>query len=902
VHSVRATQSLLLAWVLVAGIAAPGQAAEADWGGSEFFEKKIRPVFVEHCQQCHSDQARKAKKLKGALLLDTAAGIRKGGANGAILIPGKPADSPLIKALRHEELRMPPKVKLPDVVIADFEAWVRMGAPIPEVAGATASSAIDWNRARQFWAFQPPATHPLPIVQDSRWPRSEIDVFVLAEMEKRGLHPVRAAGKRVLLRRATFDLTGLPPTPEAVAAFLADDSPDAFARVVDRLLASPAYGERWGRHWLDVARYAEDQAHTFGVKPNTSAYRYRDWVIAALNDDMPYDRFVKLQIAGDLILDDDNDRARHLAALGFFGLGAQYYKDNTEILKALADELDERVDTLSRGLLGLTVACARCHDHKFDPVPTQDYYALAGIFNSSKLVDVPLATRDEIHRYQEDLRLAREVEEKLKQFIRVEKAACQEEQAGEIVKYLQAVRKVQEHRGQSGKWSARDQAKADGLDAATLDRWVKYLDGNPKVAALDAWRHLGKPAEPEAVDAAAKAFQDDVRKLLAERTRGNLDKDRTALLQTLFGDKGLFNLSDDELKARLLPDKKRQMDQMRQEAARLRKAAPDKMEAKFPVAHALAEGTAADMKVYLRGNPRTQGDVVPRHFLRVLTGDEPPRFAKGSGRRDLAEAIASSDNPLTARVIVNRVWAWHFGRGIVGTPSNFGNLGERPTHPELLDNLTCRFIASGWSLKALHRDIMLSAAYQSSSDDEDHNLAIDADNRFLWRMSRRRLDVESWRDALLFVSGKLDPTMGGQTTDLASGGNSRRTVYGRISRHALNGLLRLFDFPDANITSEKRTETTVPQQQLFVLNSPFIVEQARALAARAQAATKDDAERVRLVYEWAFARPASDADVQLAVRYLSAKDPTEETAKSRLTRWERFSQVLLASNEFMYVD
>jgi hypothetical protein len=881
-------------------------AAEQDRIGGELFEKKVRPVLVEHCSACHSEQARKAKKLKGGLLLDSAAGIRKGGDSGPVIIPGKVAESALIRAIRHEDLHMPPKAKLPDRSIADFEAWVTMGAPIPEAAAtSTTVSAIDWDKARRFWSFQPPVRHPRPGVRNVAWPKSEIDFFVLAAMEQHGLRPVRPAGKRELLRRATFDLIGLPPTPEEVAAFFQDDSPAAFDRVIDRLLASPHYGERWGRHWLDVARYAEDQAHTFGVKPYTNAHRYRDWVIAALNEDMPYDRFVKLQIAADLLLEGDSERARHLPALGFFGLGAQYYKDNSEILKALADELDERVDTLGRGLLGLTVACSRCHDHKFDPVPTQDYYALAGVFNSSKLVDVPLATRDELRHYQEDLRQAREAEEKLQQFVRAEKAACQSEQAGTIVRYLQAVRTVQERRARGEKWKALDQAKADGLDPATLDRWVKYLDGGPRIVALSAWRELTRPGEPakrEAVLTAAQAFEQQVRKALAERAGGKLDKDNTALLQALFGDKGVFALSDEELKSRLPAEKKRQMDQMRLEVAKLRTAAPEKMEVRFPVVHGLTEGAPADMKVYLRGNPRTQGDVVPRHFLRVLAGDAPPRFTQGSGRRELAEAIASRDNPLTARVIVNRIWAWHFGRGIVGTPSNFGALGEQPTHPELLDNLTCRFIDSGWSLKALHRDIMLSAAYQASCEDDSGNLTIDGDNRFLWRMNRRRLDVESWRDALLVVSGKLDARMGGPTVDLASSNNQRRTVYGKISRHELNGLLRMFDFPDANITSEKRTETTVPQQQLFVLNSPFMVEQARALAARVQALAKDDAARVRLAYELALARPASNADVELALHYLSAADPMDERPSARLTRWERFAQALLASNEFMYVD
>lgn len=890
--------SALVALGLLAAIR-PAQAAEADVA---FFEAKIRPVLIGQCYQCHAADT----KQRGSLRLDSKASVLQGGDNGPALVPGKPDESLLIKALRHQGPQMPPKKKLEGAVIADFVKWIEMGAPDPRDEKSATPVAIDFDKARQFWSFQPPRLPQLPKVQNGSWPRTGIDHFILARLEAEKLRPVGPAAKRELIRRATFDLLGLPPTPEEVEAFIQDQSPDAFARVIDRLLKSPHYGERWGRHWLDVARFAEDQAHTFGVKPNTSAYRYRDWVIAAFNDDMPYDRFIKLQIAADLMLSDDAERVQHLPALGFFGLGAQYYKDNSEILKALADELDERVDTLSRGLLGLTVACARCHDHKFDPIPTQDYYSLAGVFQSCKLTDLPLATSGEVQKYQENLRLAREAEDKLKAFVRVEKGACNEQQAGEIARYMQAVRKFQERRVNDPKWSARDQAKAEGLDAGALDRWIKFLDGNPKVAALEAWRQLPKtpaPAQSEQVVlTAAQSFQQHVQAVMAQRSKGNLDKEKNDLLQTLFGDKGLFSLTDDDVKARLPAEKKQQMEQMQQEATRLRKEAPEKMDARFAIAHAMGEGTPGDMKVYQRGNPRQQGEVAPRRFLRVLAGDDPPRFTQGSGRRELAEAIASRNNPLTARVIVNRVWHWHFGRGIVGTPSNFGSLGERPTHPELLDYLTCRFIDSGWSLKRLHRDIMLSATYQLNSADDARNREVDGDNRLLWRMNRQRLDVESWRDALLSISGKLDRTLGGPTTDLGSAANQRRTVYGKVSRHDLNGLLRLFDFPDANITAEKRTETTVPQQQLFVLNSPFVVEQARALAARVQTEAASDAERIGRAYALAYGRPPSDRETQAVLGYLSAADATDDQPLNKLTRWERFAQVLLASNEFLYVD
>jgi hypothetical protein len=763
--------SLLAACPLL--LAAPVlRAAEPDPKGVEFFESKIRPVLAEQCYKCHSAQSGKAK---GGLTLDTKAAMLKGGDTGPAVVPGHPEKSLLLTAIHQDaDLKMPPKEKLSDAVVADFRRWIEMGAPDPRdrvaSTAATALSNIDWTKARRFWSFRPVRKPAAPAVRDAAWPRTDVDRFVLARLEAEGLHPSAAADKRTLIRRATFDLTGLPPTPDEIDTFLADDSPGAFARVVDRLLKSPHYGECWARHWLDVARYAEDQAHTFGVKPNTEAFRYRDWVIGALNADMPYDLFVKRQIAADLMEGDQPDGYKQLAALGFFGLGAQYYK-NSDAARAAADELDDRIDTLARGFLGLTVSCARCHDHKFDPIPTQDYYSLAGVFYSCKLATLPMVPKADAERYAEAMKPVQEADRKLKDLQKAEKAK-------------------------------------------------PTADGKERIAALQA----------------------------------ELDK--------------------------------------------LKKAAPPAP----PMAHALTDAAATDLHVYVRGNPAQQGELAPRRFLHVLSTNDPPRFSKGSGRLELAQAIASKDNPLTARVIVNRVWAWHFGRGIVGTPSNFGQLGERPTHPELLDDLAARFVENGWSLKWLHREIMLSATYQQSSEASAQARVIDPDNRLLGHMNRRRLEVEAFRDALLAVSGQLDSTFGGPTIDLNGAQNRRRTVYAKVSRHELNGLLRLFDFPDANITSERRTETTVPQQQLFVLNSPFFIGQAKALAARVGAEERDDPARVRRAYLLAYGRPATDAEVALGLHYLGGKDDAAEASRNGLTRWERYAQTLLAANEFLYVD
>ncbi len=780
---------------------------------------------------------------------------------------------------------------------------------------------VDWNEARKFWSFQPVSKPASPAVKNGSWPTTEIDRFILARLETAGLNPAVVADKRTLIRRATFDLTGLPPTPEEIDAFLADKSPKAFESVIDRLLASPHYGERWARHWLDVARYAEDQAHTFGVKPNTEAYRYRDWVIDAFNADMPYDRFVKLQIAADL-MEHQPDRIGDKAALGFFGLGAQYYKGND---RAAADEIDDRIDTMTKAFLGLTVSCARCHDHKFDPIPTLDYYSLAGVFQSTKLANVPLATKEVTDRLESMQKQLDASDKQMKEFVRQEKLQWAKPRMDEVVPYMLAVWQVRAHRQSNPKYSTAEQATLDKLDVAVLDRWFKALQPDSKTAqgipTLDAFRKLPLPAKGKAVEVtpevrkAAEAFltliragmaaNDALAPIVKKGANGSADRLRQDMVGFLFADNGVYPITDTGMMARLNAEKKSRLETMKSELDRLKKDLPPTP----ATAHGIGEGTPADMKVLVRGNPADQGELAPRRFLHVLTGGHPERFTKGSGRLELADAIASKDNPLTARVLVNRLWQWHFGRGIVATPSNFGQLGQRATHPELLDYLATRFVASGWSIKAIHREIMLSKVYQLSSVDDAKPQAanrdpqvVDPDNNLLWRASRSRLDVENWRDALLAVSGQLDPSFGGPTTDLGSVSNRRRTVYAKVSRHELNGLLRLFDFPDANISSERRVDTTVPQQQLFVLNSPFFIGQAKALAARVQKESPDDTERVRRAYLLTYGRPASDAEVVLALRFLGGKDDPTEAKSNQLTRWERYAQVLLAGNEFLYVD
>jgi cytochrome c553 len=715
----------IVVWILALAVPAArpaGSPSAADQ--ADFFEKAVRPVLVANCVNCHGPD-----KQKGKLRLDSRAAIMTGGASGPAVVPGKPAESLLLKAVHYDDdaLRMPPRGKLDADAVAALTTWIERGAFWPQtdarvriVPGGKTFQVTERDRA--FWSFRPIADPPLPAVHDKAWPRTSLDYFVRARQEAAGLHPVEPADRRTLIRRATFDLIGLPPTPEEVEAFVNDPAPDAFAKVVDRLLASPHYGERWARHWLDIARYGEDQAHTFQARKYPNGFRYRDWLIRAFNDDLPYDRFLKEQIAADLL--DEPGKPERLAALGFFALGPVYYGDPKKL-----DQLDDRLDTLGRGILGLTVACARCHDHKFDPIAQQDYYALAGVFASTEYAEVPLVP-------------------------------------------------------------------------------------------------------PEVVEEA----------------------------------------------------KRKQTDQEKKQKAPL----------KIPLVHALADAAnPVTLRVHLRGNPDTLGDEAPHHFLAVLGGKT---FSRGSGRLELAEAIASQDNPLTARVMVNRVWQHHFGRGLVGTASNFGALGERPTHPELLDHLATGFIRSGWSLKWLHREILLSATYQESSRTDAHKDEVDADNKLLWHMNRRRLEVEAWRDAMLAVANQLDTTVGGPSFDLAAPDARRRTAYAAVSRHELNSLLRLFDFPDPNITSGGRTVTTVPLQQLFVLNSEFMVRNAKALVARLQSAAPDDAGRVRRAFLLLYGRPATEPELRLGLAFLHGNPD------GGLSRWEQYAQVLLSTNEFLYVD
>ena len=1038
--------------------------------GVEFFEKNIRPVLSSQCYQCHASDS---KQIKGGLVLDSRAGMRRGGDSGPAVVPKDIDESLIIDALKHESFKMPPKGKLSDKVISVFETWIEMGAPDPRDGGELTRSKIDFDKEREHWAYRPVSLSPRPVVKNSKWPKNTIDYYTLARMESRGLQPSSMANKLALIRRATFDLIGLPPKPADIDTYIQDESAEAFSKVIDRLLQSSHYGERWGRYWLDVARYSEDQAHTFATKPNTNGYRYRDWVISAFNRDMPYDQFVKLQIAGDLLGPTTAQPYEHIIALGYFGLGAQYYK-NTDREQALADELDDRVDTLTRGFLGLTVSCARCHDHKFDPIPTQDYYSIAGIFSSSRLNNTPLCEPVDVKKYDDGQKLIKAADNAVKKFLAEHKATAAQSKVGEIAQYMRAVWRFQASNAGDQSASTAEVAKVTGVNEFLLKRWIKFLDQKNKggIPELDGWFALTSevaPAEkpvaaiPELVSAVCDKFQAHVISLsnvngkgvsvtnltipvpgqtpkpgsplfvtppatkvrplvgldvdiqgakeihlyvgdggngqscdhadwisprlvnaagdelmLSELTikrsdsfggpvlnknyqgkkirvggkeypngigvhatstivfdvpagytrfmaMGGLDESGSGqaggcgdqasvqfavytetpsvlpsnvgndLLSKVLGKDGPFAIADGDVEKFLSVDSKAGLLALR----KMHDVAKKNAAPMYAIAHAYTEGTPKDMRVFVRGDPANKREIAPRRFLQVFSEEVPVSYVEGSGRKELAEDIASVDNPLTPRVMANRIWQHHFGRGIVNTPSNFGKLGDAPTHPELLDHLAYSFLQSGWSIKDLHRKIMLSATYQQSADSNDANTEIDADNVYFWRMNRQRLDIEAWRDALLDISGRLDPALEGPSTNLADANNVRRTVYAKISRHDLDNLLRLFDFPDANISNAKRTQTTVPQQQLFVLNSPFMIAQAKAFAARVHQEYPDSEEsRINHAFRLAYGRHPSKVEMALANSYLII----EETEKNQLTRWERFAQAILAANEFMYLD
>jgi Protein of unknown function (DUF1553)/Protein of unknown function (DUF1549)/Planctomycete cytochrome C/Concanavalin A-like lectin/glucanases superfamily len=1149
--------------VLSGGLATLSAVAdEPSLAEAAFFEADVRPLLVEKCGSCHGD----AKSPKGGLQLTSREGVILGGDGGAVVTPGKPDESPLIKAVRYlDEPRMPPKERLKDREIEILSRWVAMGLPWPGSKPSAPPRERESGEGRftddqrQFWSFRPIKSFPAPEVRDASWARSPVDRFILSGLERRGFRPSAPADKRTLIRRATFDLIGLPPSPEEAETFLADGSPEAFERVVDRLLASPRYGERWGRHWLDLVRYA-DARDLIQLPPESDfreVWRYRDWVVSAFNRDLPYPEFLRHQIVGDLLPPSEPGgiNADGLVATGMLAI-ADFVPGDVDKDQMIADYVNDEVDVIGRAFLGLSLACARCHDHKFDPISTEDYYALAGIFFSTRLIPgpvpgntplvrVPLLPQVEIAKIQAqdaaDGRRRAELDRHIpdaadREYIAFLKGTLLKETARYLVDACELRRRPPEPRPELG-----ELAKRHGLDEKILASWVDYLgrvESQPLVPrhpglrdaasgrligpALEQsageWQaaiveraareetiasaansslsrssliHLraddpqivttpegrvslwpgrsGLPSDARAVDPASGPSRVEVRinghakKVLrfdgqslmevprrvppigslfvvfraseaggaSQRLLGWEDSDvgqhglglmvnpagplqsilrdhgksgdlvdanraesfevvcvtwgsnGTALYRNggTVGGKGIesvssdaaikalhvggpgsggsprfrgeiaeirvydrpldeserrqveaelsetwFNASDPngpardlladwheellsargpfwlptEHRATTLPEANRaRLADLNRELDELKKKPPREIPRAVVVQDGGPPGTRhegfKDAQVFLRGNPKKPGKMVPRGFPRILTGEHREPIAEGSGRRQLADWLARPDHPLTARVMVNRIWQHHFGEGLVRTPNDFGKRGERPTHPELLDDLAGRFVDSGWSIKAMHRLIMLTSTYQQSAKAATGLALADPDNRLLGRMSRRRLDAEAIRDSLLVVAGRLDTTPGGPA--FLDPDVPRRTLYLSSARTgaSTSGFGRLFDRADPGSIVDRRGESIVAPQALFFMNDPFVGDQARALAARvSREGAKDDRTCIHRLYNLLLSRVPTEAEIDIGLRLLAPDGEADP--------WERYCLILLGSNEFIYLD
>lgn len=1104
-----------------------------DDAGVEFFERRIRPILVEHCLECHGEDP---EVMKGNLDLSTAAGVLAGGDSGPSVVPGDPDASPLHLAVTYadKEFAMPPRGRMPAAAIEDLRRWIEMGAPDPRVgvAVATEIESDPWRdprgKGREHWAYRPMAIVDPPMVEDEAWCRTEIDRFILARLESAGIEPAPTADRRTLARRAYFDLIGLPPTPEEMDAFLADERPDAWEELIETLLDSPHYGERWGRHWLDVARYADSN----GLDENTAfgnAWRYRDWVVKAFNQDLPFDRFVRMQVAGDLLPEpaDRDEAIENLVATGFLSLGPKVLAEPDKE-KMLIDIVDEQVDVVGKTFLAQTVGCARCHDHKFDPIPAADYHAMAGILISTRTMENlntvarvrerPLAPLAEIaaaeahaaavaknqesrrsveaeagrvlgRRWAAETAIAMLASTELERTPVVFEAeafadsnlGANFDQWGSGVGVIHTVRPNETQFAEyeidaeaGGRWQIRARYAAGesrpirviadgeviaegfcgeptgsfeveslrwstidvdlpvgtrrirfersgsfphldrlvfvsdsesaafmeevelvaadhGIDAPLLRRWAEALAGE---SMFDSWRRFasipeaawadrvgGVVAELQAAYAADAKANDGtavrsgvtpaetpvVRSIVAGANPPSLaavadrwqaagmlvldtwdrhlasakgeaakrlpDPAQERLREALIGSAGVLRIGP-EVADHYPAAVQDRIAALLAEETRLSASKPRAIETGIVV----EEAEPRDLPIFIRGDHTNQQDTaVPRGYLTVLEGraQAPTIPPASSGRLELATWMTDPEHPLTARTIVNRVWAWHFGEGIVSTPSNFGLRGGRPTHPELLDWLARRFVADGWSVKELHRRIMNSTAYRSSGRPDPHAIAKDPGNELLWRRTPRRLEAELVRDAILEVGGSLDRTVGGSllrtgnfgyvTNDQSRSNEryvaTRRGIYMPVIRNDMYELFATFDYTDPSVSFDRRPSTVVAQQSLFMMNSPLVASQAERLARRLleDGDSVDDADRIRLAYEICFARPANPEEVDRAsafVRRLESEaggsvaiawppsdsmDQAAEPIPARLHAWRSLCKVLIASNEFIYI-
>ncbi len=965
-------KSLLgLALLSVVATYATARAADSppkpDGAAVEFFEKEVRPVLATRCQGCHGQE-----KQKGGLRLDSRTSALAGGDSGPAVVPGKPAESLLVDAINYgEQVQMPPRSKLPPAEVATLTRWVASGAPWPvedrkTSSGGPASPGRPWRERENHWSFRPVRQVSPPQVKDESWVRSPIDRFLLAALEARGLHPAPDTDRRTWIRRATFDVTGLPPSTDDVEAFVTDSSNDAFEKVVDRLLASPHYGERWARHWLDLVRYAETSGHEFDYDI-PDAWRYRDYVIRAFNADVPYDQFVVEHLAGDLLPDQRRNPAdgknESILATGFYFLGEGTHSP-VDLREEEAGRIDGQIDTLGKAFLGLTLACARCHDHKFDAIRTKDYYALSGFLKSSRLqhafLDPPgrnATATDELRTIQRTLEdkagdrmpsadgasatAPRDGETVFEDFSKptYDGWFCAGDAFGlgpsrpgdvQIQAAEKRVTRVPAGWAHSGLVSDRLHGVLRSRTFTTERRFIHVralgrggrinlvVDGFEKIRDpiyggltktvlteaprwitfdLNIWR--GHRAYLEFSDGAIVDFTTG----LAHLTNGDgylaVDEIRFSDLAAPPAEK------DDNASSIALDDPALQplLDRYREVEAQITRPT-------FGLA--VTDGTGEDDHVHVRGSTRNPGEVAPRRFLEVFGGSSPP--GTGSGRMELARRIADPANPLTARVLVNRLWKHHFGEGLVSSTDDFGAMGAQPSHPELLDWLASEFVRDGWSTKRMHRRILLSHAYRMASVAEPEADRTDPTNALLHRMNVRRLEAECVRDAMLALSGRLDPTMYGpgvptHLTAFMEGrgrpsrsgpldGAGRRTIYLEVRRNFPAPMLLAFDFPTLPACMGRRNVSNVPSQALTLLNDPFVLDQAKTWAAGVRKAEVSPEKRLDLLYRAAFGRPADERERADSLAFIAARSqaPGDESVA-----WADLCHVLLNTKEFLFI-
>ncbi|QOV92230.1 PSD1 and planctomycete cytochrome C domain-containing protein [Humisphaera borealis] len=836
-----------------APVVAKPASTKTDPAALAFFERKIRPVLIQQCYQCHSA---KSEKLKANLLCDSREGLLKGGDSGPSIIPGSPGKSLFIKAIQwtDQDMQMPPKTQLPPAVVADFVQWVQMGAPWPaeRKPGDLAkgdSQADRWSQLKSdHWAWQPISAAKAPEVKDPAWPRSDVDKFVLATLDEKGMKPVGDADRVTLIRRVTFDLTGLPPKPADVVAFVQDKSPKAFETVVDRLLASPQFGERWGRHWLDVARYSESTGSTRNY-PYHQAWRYRDYVIDSFNKDKPYNTFITEQLAGDLMpAANAAEKNERLIATGYLAMGVKDLNERDHD-KYVMDNVDEQIDTFGRSILATTIACARCHDHKFDPIPTTEYYQIAGIFRSTEILAGVQNKRGGMKRDYHD--------ENALHHLAPESSA------------VSAVPAASEGPGR--------QKKLDALKAELEEKQTQVR----KIMT----------------DAGVKADKDNIKKLA---------KSDPALVKKLQG-------------------KRQEIQELRAEIEKLEGGAvAEKAPAAAGGAMAIGARDVAkpvDCRINIRGDHDNLGDAVPRGYVSLFKAPQPAIKASESGRLQLAAWVTSPQNPLTSRVMVNRIWHHLFGEGLVRTMDNFGTTGEEPSHPELLDQLARQFMNDGWSVKKMVRSLVLTRTYQLASTYDAKNYEIDPGNVLLWKHPQRRMDAEEIRDAMLFVGQNLNLSRpsgspvasmpfveireGRKGAMFDRGGTDHRSVYVPVVRALVQPMLDAFDFAEPTMVTGDRDVTTVATQALFMMNNEFTIDQARRLADKilSDSSIGNDEVRVDHAYGWTLGRSATVAERARAMQYVNqfaADAASSKTARS--DAWTGLVQALIASAEFRYVQ